>query len=119
MTQDPAAKSDAANGPTSRWTDLPAADQARTWEQVSPGTFERIMAGVERAERHDRLMDWADLVLRLLGLASGFGAVAILGWTAMHFADQGAPTQGATIVGAGAASIIGAFLTVRRSRTRD
>lgn len=103
----------------SRWADLPAADQAKKWEQVSPGTFDRVMAGVERAERHDRRMDWADVCLRVLGMLTGLAAVAILGWTAMHFASQGAPTQGLGVFGAGSASIIGAFLTVRRSRGRD
>lgn len=103
----------------SRWADLPAADQARKWEQVSPGTFERVMAGVERAERHDRVMDWADLALRVLGLVCGLGAVVVLGWTAVHFASSGAPTQGLGVFGAGSASIIGAFITVRRNRNRD
>ncbi|HEX5403756.1 MAG TPA: hypothetical protein VFX16_15810 [Pseudonocardiaceae bacterium] len=103
----------------SRWADLPAADQAKKWEQVSPGTFDRVMAGVERAERHDRRMDWADLALRTLGLFSGLGAVVVLGWTAMHFASSGAPTQGLGVFGAGSASIVGAFLTVRRGGTRN
>jgi uncharacterized membrane protein len=102
--------------PGSRWVELPTADQARKWEQVSPGTFDRIMAGVERAERHDRRMDWAEFGLRGLGLLTGLGAVGIMGLTAMHFADHGAATQGIGIFGAGAASIIGAFLTVRRRK---
>lgn len=104
---------------TSRWADLPTADQVKRWERVSPGTFDRVMAGVERAERHDRLMDWADLGLRLLGLFCGLGAVGVLGWTAVHFASSGAPTQGLGVFGGGCASIIGAFLTVRRGRSRD
>jgi uncharacterized membrane protein len=103
----------------SRWADLPPADQAKKWEQVSPGAFDRVMAGIERAERHDHRMDWADVVLRLLGMLSGLAAVAILGWTAMHFASTGAATQGLGVFGAGSASIIGAFLTVRRTRDRD
>lgn len=119
MTARDDTKADAPAAEVSRWADLPAADQARKWEQVNPGTFERIMAGVERAERHDRRMDWADVGLRFLGLLTGFGAVTVMGWTAMHFADQGAPTQGAGIFGLGAASLIGAFLTVKRSRNRD
>jgi hypothetical protein len=46
-----------AAAPSSRWADLPTATQAKKWEEVSPGTFERIMKAVELAERHDRLMD--------------------------------------------------------------
>lgn len=103
----------------SRWADLPPADQAKKWEQVSPGAFDRVMAGVERAERHEHRMDWADFVLRALGLVSGLAAVVVLGWTAAHFASSGAPTQGLGVFGAGSASIIGAFLTVRRTRDRD
>ncbi|WP_285486577.1 hypothetical protein [Amycolatopsis taiwanensis] len=74
------------------------------------------MASVQRTERHDRLMDRADLVLRALGLFAGLGAVTILGMTAAHFGSIGAPTQGLGVFGAGSASIVGAFLTVRRSR---
>lgn len=103
----------------SRWADLPTADQAKKWEQVSSGAFERVMAGVERAERHDQRMDWADLGLRAFGMLSGLGVVAILGSTAVHFASTGAPTQGLGLFGAGSAGIVGAFLTVRRSRNRD
>ena len=32
----------------SRWADLPTPAQARGWEEVSPGTFERIMASVRQ-----------------------------------------------------------------------
>ncbi|SFP18841.1 hypothetical protein [Amycolatopsis rubida] len=103
----------------SRWADLPAATQAQKWENISPGTFERILIGVERAERHDRRMDWADVGLRLLGMATGLGAVVILGVTALHFASHGAPTQGLGVFGTGSASIIGAFVTTRRSKKGD
>ena len=116
MSGNAATKADEAPAQVSRWADLPAADQARKWEQVSPGTFDRVMAGVERAERHDRRMDWAEVVLRALGLLAGVGSVVVMGVTAMHFADQGAATQGAGIFGAGAASVIGAFLTIRRAK---
>jgi uncharacterized membrane protein len=98
----------------SHWQSLPAAEQARKWEQVRPGTFDRIMDGVERAERHQNRLDWAEMALRFLGLLSGLSVVIVLALIAKHFVDKGAPTQAVGIFGAGAASIIGAFLTTGR-----
>ncbi|MEV0407409.1 protein kinase [Actinoallomurus sp. NPDC050550] len=98
----------------SHWESLPAAEQARKWEQVRPGTFDRIMDGVERAERHQNLLDWAEMALRFLGLLSGLSVVIVLALISKHIVDKGAPTQAVGIFGAGAASIIGAFLTTGR-----
>jgi hypothetical protein len=77
------------------------------------------MTGVECAERHDRLMDWAEIGLRLMGLVSGLGALAVLSLLAKYFADNGAPTQGAGILGVGVASIIGTFIASGRFRNRE
>ncbi len=116
-TTDSAARTAAPQAAVSRWADLPTADQAMKWEKVRPGTFARIIAGLERAERHDRRMDWANFCLRFLCLLSGL--VAILGWTAIYLADHGAPTYGLAIFGPGAAIVIGAIAAVQRSRNRD
>lgn len=51
----------------SRWADLPPTTQAKRWEEVDPGTFKRIMTAVERAVRHDQRMEWASLIVRLIG----------------------------------------------------
>lgn len=114
-TQAPAA----ARPVASVWSGLPTAKQATEWEKIRPGTFAEVMASVERAERHARAMAWADFVLRALGLVAGLGSVGILGWTAAHFATSGAATQGLGVFGAGSASIVGAFLSVRRGRGQD
>jgi hypothetical protein len=98
---------------------MPTAQQAAAWERIRPGTFAEVMASVERAERHARAMAWADFGLRTLGLFFGLGAVGVLGWTAAHFASSGAATQGLGVFGAGSASIVGAFLSVRRGRGQD
>jgi hypothetical protein len=45
--------------------------------------------------------------------------IVILALTAEHLADHGAATQGLGIFGAGTASIIGAFVTANRLRSRD
>jgi uncharacterized membrane protein len=103
----------------SRWADLPTAQQAQEWEQVSPGTFDRIMAGVERAEQHDRRLDWAEMGLRAFGILSGSGTIAILGLVARHMADHGAAIPGAGIFGAGIVSIVGAIFTYSRARRDD
>lgn len=102
--------------PAAGWTRLPAAEQAEQWEKVHQGSTERFIALIERDQRHEHRLDWADRCLQALGVFSGLTAVGILGWTATHFASAGAPTQGLGLFGAGAASIVGAFLTVRRAR---
>ena len=115
---DSAARTAAPQVAVSRWTDLPTADQAKKLEKIRPGAFDRIMDGWEREQRHDHRMNWAYVCLRLLCLLCHLGAVATLGWTAMQFADHGAPTHGLAIFGALTASVIGAIATVRRSRNR-
>lgn len=114
-TQAPTTARPTASG----WSSLPTAKQATEWEKIRPGTFAEVMASVERAERHARAMAWAEFALRALGLVAGLGSVAILGWTAAHFAISGAATQGLGVFGAGSASIVGAFLSVRRGRGQD
>lgn len=118
-TTDSAARTAVPQTAVSRWADLPTADQAKKLEKYFPGIFNRIIAGLERAERHDRRMDWANFCLRFLCLLSSLGAVTILGWSAMHFADHGAPTHVMAIFSAGTVSVIGAFAAVRRSKNRD
>lgn len=103
--------------PSSRWADLPTAAQAKKWEEVSPGTFERIMKAVELAERHDRLMDWADLSVRILGLLCGLSSVVILALLAKYFSDHGATATALTLFGVSTASMVSVFVT-NRSKNR-
>jgi len=105
-----------AAAPSSRWADLPTATQAKKWEEVSPGTFERIMKAVELAERHDRLMDWADVTVRVLGLLCGLASVAILAFLAKYLADRGATATALTLFGASTASMVSVFVASRSKK---
>jgi len=83
---------------------------------VNPGTFERIMNSVERAERHDQRMEWADFALRFFGMLCGLGSASILALLAKYYIDHGAASQGAGIFGAGTASVVGVFVAERFRR---
>jgi ABC-type Co2+ transport system permease subunit len=74
------------------------------------------MNAVETAERHERRLAWAEVVLRSIGLLTGFAIAVVLALVAEHLADKGAATQGAGIFGAGAASIISAAFALGRTR---
>ena len=105
--------------PVSGWEQLPTAEQARQWEQVDPKFFDRIMAGIENAERHQRRLDWAELGLRAFGMLSGSGAIAVLALVARHMADHGDATQGVGVFGAGIAATASVIIAYTRTRKDD
>lgn len=100
------------------WADLPTPEQAKKWEEVAPGTFNRIMTEIERRQRHLRRMDMADFVVWIFARLCGLTGVIVLAILAKYFVDKGAPTQGATIVTAGAVSIAAIFVTGRLAQPR-
>ncbi|MBF6333470.1 hypothetical protein [Nocardia transvalensis] len=100
----------------SRWADLPTPDHAAEWEKVKVGTIDRILDSIEADKSHDRQMDWVDAIIRVVGAFSGIGTVAILAWISKYCVDAGAATAGAGIFGAGAASIVTAFITNARKQ---
>jgi uncharacterized membrane protein len=101
---------------STRGRSLPTPTKAKQWEEVRPGTFDRIMSSVERDERHLRRMELLELGSRVLGQICGIGTVAVLGLLSKYFVDQNAPTQGAAIIVTGTVAIVTVFLTGRRLR---
>jgi uncharacterized membrane protein len=97
---------------------LPTPAQAKQWEELGPGTFNRIMTEIEHEEKHRRRMDSAELCSRIFGQICAFGTVVVLTFLAGYYVDHGAATQGASIIGTGAASIVAVFLTSRLSSRR-
>jgi uncharacterized membrane protein len=95
---------------------LPTPTQAKQWEEVGPGTFDRIMTEIEHEEKHRRRMESAELCSRIFGQICAFGTVVVLALLARYFVDHGAATQGASIIVTGAASIVAVFLTSRLGR---
>ncbi|WP_194838553.1 hypothetical protein [Nocardia sp. XZ_19_369] len=100
----------------SRWADFLASIDVEKWETVHPGAVERLFDVVEKAERHDQRMAWAEFAMRGVGVVSSVAVVAVLSATAKYFIDHGAPTQGASILGGGAALIVTALVTRHRGQ---
>lgn len=92
---------------------LPTPAAARQWEELGPGTFDRIMTEIEQEENHRRRMEWAELGQRIFGQVCAFGTVVALAFLARYFVDHGAATQGAAIIVTGAVSIVAVFVTGR------
>ncbi|WP_067793903.1 hypothetical protein [Actinomadura formosensis] len=99
-----------------RWAELPPADVVEAWERLAPGTFARIMASIEQQEhdrrlqnRHERILDWIDVVFRAVGLLCAISAVVAFVFLARYFVDHGAATQAVGVLG-GAAGIVGVFV---------
>jgi len=71
-----------------------------------------------RTKAHERLMDYGNFVVRVIGYVCGLTSVWILADVARDYVAAGAATQGATIVISGAVSLVGIFITGRLIRTR-
>jgi hypothetical protein len=109
---------------------LPSPATLKALEDTHPGAFELIWEevtceGVHRRslEQHRCRMEVAELGSRVFGQLCGLGSVVVLAVLAKYFVDHDAPTQGAAIIGSGAATIVGIFVTGRwidrRSGTDD
>jgi uncharacterized membrane protein len=97
---------------------LPTPAGAKQWEELEPGTFDRLMTEIEREEKHRRRMEWADLCQRIFGQVCALGTVVTLAFLARYFVDHGAATQGAAIIVTGAVSIVTVFVTGRLAHRR-
>jgi uncharacterized membrane protein len=100
------------------WAALPTTTQARQWEEVAPGAFNRIMMEIERGQRHKRYLEWAEFASRVFGQLCGLVTVVVLAVLAKYFVDHDAATAGAGIVTAGVASIVAVFITGRLTQQR-
>jgi len=99
------------------YRDLAAAEKAKEWESVAPGTATRLIDEFAATRKHKRRLAWSHEVLEILKLICAFGCVALFVWLAKYFVDHDAATQGAAIVGVGLAALVTAFLGVMRTRT--
>jgi uncharacterized membrane protein len=97
---------------------VPTPTQAKQWEELAPGTFNRFMVEIEQEEKHRRCMESADFCSRIFGQVCAFGTVVVFAFLARYFVDHGAATQGASIIITGAVSIVTVFLTNRLARRR-
>jgi sugar porter (SP) family MFS transporter len=92
---------------------LPTPALAKQWEELGRETFERLMAEVEREQKHMRRMESAELCSRIFGQICAFGTVVVLALLARYFVDHDAATQGVSIIVTGAMSIVAVYLTSR------
>jgi hypothetical protein len=100
------------------WEELPAPDRLRRYEAAHPGSTAWFLREASRMYRHRRRQRTAQRLITLTGYVFALAALVFLGRVAMHFADCGAPREGAAIVGAGAVAIVGIFVTGRRTTER-
>ena len=96
--------------PRTVWSELPPDAQAAAWEEKVPGSARLMFEEVQRKARHARRMAVALVCLRVLLILCAFGSVVLFVWLATYFVNHDDPTQGAAIVGAGLATLVGAFL---------
>jgi uncharacterized membrane protein len=114
------------------WRKLPPVEQARVWEKIRPGTFEDIWIealaegrhrrkleqeealhrqGVEIvAAQHHRRIDWFVQSIQMLRILGALASLLALVYVGTYFAGHHAPTQGASIFGAGGVALVGLFL---------
>jgi uncharacterized membrane protein len=85
---------------------LPPIDEAERWEQLRPGTLNRLLDEIEREENHRRSIERT-------GQRYAMGTVVLLAFLAGFFVFCGAATQGAAIIVVGAVSLVTVFLTNR------
>ncbi|MGP3927080.1 hypothetical protein [Streptomyces sp. 8N616] len=112
MTDNPS-ESPAVGAPTEPgipWGDRLPVEQAKEWEALRPGTVEWMLEELRREREHRRRVEWVHTGLQALGSALGAGTAVAYIWVATYFLDHDAATQGAAILGGGAAALVGAFL---------
>ena len=99
-----------APNPRTLWSELPPLSQAKAWEKELPGSAKIVFEEVQRTARHKRRIAIAEVAARILLIVCAFSSVVLFAWLATYFVNHNAPTQGAVVVGAGLASLVGAFL---------
>ncbi|MER5794454.1 DUF2335 domain-containing protein [Streptomyces sp. NPDC001980] len=111
-----AAPVESAGGPAG-WRQLPVVEQAERWEQIIPGSAERMLAQVEREFDHRRRVEVLSLVFYAVSVTVGaFIGVGCL-WLAKYFLDHGQAAAGAGLLGSGSVVATG-LAVVRRSAGR-
>lgn len=102
---------------------LPPPAVLRQFEEILPGSAERIFAQFERQSEHRRSLEASVVANEITQSKRGTFAAFALGMTglviAAYFAYLGHPVSGATVGGVGLASLLTAFLTGVSSRRRE
>lgn len=101
-----------------RWEGFPPADMAKAWEKAYPGSAEKMFVEAIRSVRDQRRLAWAQVCVEGLSTLFAGGTVVLFVWLARYFVDHGAPVEGAVVVGAGLAALVGVFLGRRAATTR-
>jgi uncharacterized membrane protein len=89
-------------------------EQIRVWDQVVPGSAERMLNQVEKDYEHRRHMDRIEVGFRVAGaVIATFGITAVV-WTAKYLVDHDAAIAGASLIGSSIVALAG--LVVARER---
>lgn len=102
---------------------LPPPAVLREFEQILPGSAERIFAQFEKQSEHRRTLESSAIANEITQSRRGTNCAFILGLVglgvAAFFAYMGHPASGATVGGVGLASLLTAFLTGTVSRRKE
>lgn len=101
---------------TSEWARLPLVEQAEKWNEIVPGSAERMVRQLETELAHRRRLDWIQVCFQGVGALLGAGATVGYLWLAKYYLDHGQGTAGAGILGSGAVAAAGLFVGRRISR---
>jgi hypothetical protein len=93
------------------WHDSEIWDRLAAWEKKAPGTAGELIQLLKAERRHAHRLAWAHWAKQVLGVTLGFGCVQTMALLAWHYADLGAPINGAIVMSAGTASIVAIFVT--------
>jgi hypothetical protein len=93
-------------------------DLARILKPLTAETQEFVRDEIRKEREHRRRMDWVNVGLQAIGSALAAGTVVAYVWVSTYFVSHHAATQGAAILGGGAATLVGIFLG-RRFRDRS
>jgi hypothetical protein len=111
------------DAPVSAWASLGPIEQVREWEEFQEGSFKEMLEfarseakykreAVERAARHERVLDYWGIGIQVGSIACALVAVFAFVLVARFYAEHNAASQGARILGYGTASTAAAFLGV-------
>jgi hypothetical protein len=87
-------------------------------KEKAPEVYQALMVDWPSERRHQRRLDWAELIAQIIGHLSGLAALFILAAISWHAIDRGAATQGASVICTGAVSIVAVFVTGRLTSGR-
>ncbi len=101
---------------------LPHPAILKGYEEVLPGSAERIIKLSERQQQHrmdmERVRLYADIWIERLGLGAGFVLAIILAVGGIWLASEGKETTGLAVLAANIAVVVGAFFYAHRRHSK-